>query len=450
MEQNFRARREKIFGRFKKEQVLRWMMSFTVTTSVAVTAVVVASTAEPEVSFTSVEVLGNTVYYETLVNDPDLTLESESLVLDVKSGLETFSFPLSLGITTGNFSIRYFNMEYELAIKGSQGYGKKTFATYNIISVSEPAARIMATHYTEERQAFTFTFDIFIFNPDLELLDITLFPSFAFSEPGEEGVVTEIIELPRINLEEGTNVCTLESIPTHASFVSLKIAGTKYDEEVILLDESISLPSTFSSYIHAVGFSATSLSLVAEVFAPLLFEGTATLNLYEEETLIAAREFNVPYVDAEGEYIPPIFDFENLSVNTMYTAQIEIPYMNHIRKQNEVYKSELQNVYTAPYYSYNAEHILYENEMVYITLDVVDEGSIISGAYAECFARDEYGELVPMYINSFENVSATAGESNQYECMVFYTEQNIVEIRVYINKSYNYQYENELIYIVTI
>ncbi|MGB4310560.1 MAG: hypothetical protein WBJ28_01890, partial [Bacilli bacterium] len=132
------------------------------------------------------------------------------------------------------------------------------------------------------------------------------------------------------------------------------------------------------------------------------------------------------------------------------TAQIEIPYMNHIRKQNEVYKSELQNVYTAPYYSYNAEHILYENEMVYITLDVVDEGSIISGAYAECFARDEYGELVPMYINSFENVSATAGESNQYECMVFYTEQNIVEIRVYINKSYNYQYENELIYIVTI
>lgn len=158
----------------------------------------------------------------------------------------------------------------------------------------------------------------------------------------------------------------------------------------------------------------------------------------------------MPYVDAEGEYIPPIFDFENLSVNTMYTAQIEIPYMNHIRKQNEVYKSELQNVYTAPYYSYNAEHILYENEMVYITLDVVDEGSIISGAYAECFARDEYGELVPMYINSFENVSATAGESNQYECMVFYTEQNIVEIRVYINKSYNYQYENELIYIVTI
>ncbi|MGB4310569.1 MAG: hypothetical protein WBJ28_01935 [Bacilli bacterium] len=104
------------------------MMSFTVTTSVAVTAVVVASTAEPEVSFTSVEVLGNTVYYETLVNDPDLTLESESLVLDVKSGLETFSFPLSLGITTGNFNIRYFNMEYELAIKGSQGYGKKTFA----------------------------------------------------------------------------------------------------------------------------------------------------------------------------------------------------------------------------------------------------------------------------------------------------------------------------------
>lgn len=128
MEQNFRARREKIFGRFKKEQVLRWMMSFTVTTSVAVTAVVVASTAEPEVSFTSVEVLGNTIYYETLVNDPDLTLESESLVLDVKSGLETFSFPLSLGITTGNFNIRYFNMEYELAIKGSQGYGKKTFA----------------------------------------------------------------------------------------------------------------------------------------------------------------------------------------------------------------------------------------------------------------------------------------------------------------------------------
>jgi len=110
MEQNFRARREKIFGRFKKEQVLRWMMSFTVTTSVAVTAVVVDSTAEPEVSFTSVEVLGNTVYYETLVNDPDLTLESESLVLDVKSGLETFSFPLSLGITTGNFNIRYFNI----------------------------------------------------------------------------------------------------------------------------------------------------------------------------------------------------------------------------------------------------------------------------------------------------------------------------------------------------
>ncbi|OQA78477.1 MAG: hypothetical protein BWY30_00672 [Tenericutes bacterium ADurb.Bin239] len=450
MEDNYRARREKFFGRFKKEQVLRWMMSFTVTTSVAVTAVVVATTAEPEVSFTNVEVLGNTVYYETLINDPDLTLEEESLVLDVKSGLESFSFPLSLGTSTGTFNIRYFNIDYTLAIKGSQGYGKKTFATYNVISISEPAVKIMDTSYVEDEQALTFTFAIVVFNPDLDLFDIKLFPAFGFSEPGEEGPITELIELPPIDLIEGTNICTLESLPKHASCITLKIAGTKQNEEVILLTESIDLPPTFFTYIHTVAFSMTSLSLAAEVFAPLAFHGSATLNLYQNNELIALCEFAVPYMGADGEYIPPIFDFDNLTENTAYTAQIEVPYLNNIRKKAEVYKSEIYDVYTTPYYTYNIEHILYEYEMVYITLDCVDEGNIISGAYAECFAYDEEGELVPMYITSFERVAGTGGDNNEYECMVFYMEQDIVMINVYLQKAYEYQYENELIYTINI
>ncbi len=235
-----------------------------------------------------------------------------------------------------------------------------------------------------------------------------------------------------------------------ASFVSLKIAGTKHNEEIVLLTERIVLPPTFYTYIQPVAFNMTSLSLAAEVFAPLEFVGTATLNLYKDETHIAAREFSVPYLDSNGEFMPPIFDFENLSENTMYTAQIEIPYLNNIRNQNEVYKSELHNVYTTPYYSYNVEHILYENEMVYFTLDYVDEGNIISGAFAECYAYDDNNELVLMYTTNFERIIGTAGEINEYECMIFYVEQNIVEIRVLLNKAYQYQYENELIYIVTI
>ena len=54
------------------------------------------------------------------INDPDLTLEEESVLM--LSGLE--SFPLIVRTSTGTFNIRYFNIDYTLAIKGSQGMVK--------------------------------------------------------------------------------------------------------------------------------------------------------------------------------------------------------------------------------------------------------------------------------------------------------------------------------------
>lgn len=89
-------RHEEFLQRFKKETILRWMASLTVTVVTVATVVVVTSREEPTVRFKDVSAVGNQIVYHAEVLDPGQTFVNDSLVLDIQTSLELTKFRLLL------------------------------------------------------------------------------------------------------------------------------------------------------------------------------------------------------------------------------------------------------------------------------------------------------------------------------------------------------------------
>lgn len=233
-------KKSKILERYKKEQIARFVTSFFVTATVAVGAGVIATRTEPTVKFENVAVVGKKVYYQTSVIDPDSTINPSTLSLDVKSGLEIENFPLELGVTRGSFPLRYYDLDYNLSIKGSQGFGKKTFATYTFKIKPGPSADFISIDYTSlDGQGYLFSVEVG--TDSIDLFNDSLLFSLESYNTTEEIEPIKVDEYS-IYVTEERQIFNELYVSDFANKVNLRLELEKGEIELILASREIELP----------------------------------------------------------------------------------------------------------------------------------------------------------------------------------------------------------------
>lgn len=234
-------RRHKIFEKYKKEKLLRWMMSFFVTSAVAVTVIINQDVINPIVSFDSVEVYGKEIYYSATIEDPGNTLVQDSLSLEVESGLEVFNVPLTLGQNMGKLNVRFDNLDYRLALKGSQGYGPKTFDKRTVRTNSEFLLDIVDVQVSNTLDnQYTFNVALNIINAPSDLHILLLRPGYKVNS----GTTNEITPLPDVEVNALSKEVLISGVPLTADEFIVTLMGLKeggevlYDEFMLALDSA--------------------------------------------------------------------------------------------------------------------------------------------------------------------------------------------------------------------
>jgi hypothetical protein len=114
----------------KRQEILRWLASFTVTAVVAVVAFVLPS--PPVAEFLRLETFGNAIYFETSVRDADQAILEGTLKIRLEAPLYSEERSLSPGRDSGAFSDLPPGKTYTITILADQGFGPSYLARQSL------------------------------------------------------------------------------------------------------------------------------------------------------------------------------------------------------------------------------------------------------------------------------------------------------------------------------
>lgn len=392
-------RHDKVIDRFKKETILKWMASLTVTVVVTATIVITTSKEEPIVSFNRVSAVGTTIVYDAQIVDPGLTITEESLTLRISSSLEAFTIPLKLGQNFGTQEMRYLSSEYTLSIQGSQGFGVKTFVQEVITTNLELSGAITGYQVQdgENQETLNYDVDVLIYNKDNQLSQMWLRYGYIETSWHEQsGEAPSFFET--INLTSPSQQVELLNIPNYNYTVILYLEGLNLAQETIVLDHlKFTTPPYIdgSFYIQDIGFDFVALNYF--ISTTNLDEQSAIIELYHESKLIdwsildlTAQEIQPYYLEEQSFVV-----FDHLMAVTDYTLKMTTSYRN----QAGVMETQLlyEEVFSTTAFYEVAASVDVTQQEVNINLVITDSAQMINQL---TFTVYEPTEDYPLYLDS--------------------------------------------------
>jgi len=372
--------RKKFFDRHKKEHLLRWMTSFFTTTAVVATAVIVVNERgdDPVIRFNNVALHGDTIYYETEVNDPDNVIVKDSLILDVESGLEKKSIPLSAQNFNGFFPIRYPDLEYRLAIKGSAGFGQQTFARYVVKGESEEqyeevSAYIFDLNYEEQPDYYVISGIVQVVNPGDLYSDFRLVSKYTTKEKDNTGQPI-VVPLEDVLLTQEFNFFTLEPIAFSVENIFFSVFGTKDGVEEEITTREVAAPAMLFITSNLETFTNTTLTYRLGIDGEVVSDFNGTMSLLKDGVEVATLPFEYSSDPMHAQNIT----FENLEEDMTYTPRLNYSYFDPFSGTIRDFVKEGHDAVTAPHYEIITTHYDSGGESVIANIDVLDEANVLS------------------------------------------------------------------------
>lgn len=376
-------RRNNFWERNKKETVLRWMATFTVTVAAAATIIVMETKEQPQAIFNNVSAVGSRIIYDLEILDPAISLETNSLNLYINSSLEAFKVPLSLGQNQGSQEMRYLSSEYTLSIKGSLGFGEKTLAKQTITSNLNLSGSILSHTLLSDKddQNLDYRVDVLIYNKDQMLnsmwLRYGLVESFS-----HQGGPLEPYNFEKIVLTSLEQSVVIPQVPNYNYTIFMYLEGSDANDNVYLLDAKKIMTPTFldgSLFIHDVGDDFVEFSYF--LLLDSLPNQTATIKLYDGQSLMVSSDIDL--ASAEHSEEPPLYQeeqtiiFNSLTSDKEYRLLLTTSYedLNEgVTITKDLYSETFR---TAPKYEVNAKLSAGGNGLT-LDLMIIDENNILS------------------------------------------------------------------------
>jgi hypothetical protein len=222
---------EKQKKRSRMEILKSWMSSFAVTVSVVVVAVVLIPKSA-SATLTRVEPFANEVFYQVEVTDSDNAIASGSLMVVLENQLEEIKTSLDLGVTSGYFSELKANTTYDLCIKADKGFGLETLDSVTFKTKSRVGGAFRAETLVSSPEEWNLTYEVGVFLSDPEAEFQAIVCRYGILYLGEE----EPTQYETVELDLSQTSLILPMIPNGNVQVVLILEGTRWDDEVVVLD----------------------------------------------------------------------------------------------------------------------------------------------------------------------------------------------------------------------
>ncbi|MDD4988122.1 MAG: hypothetical protein PHS68_04450 [Candidatus Izemoplasmatales bacterium] len=376
---------EKQKQKSRLEFLRSWMSSFAVTISVVVIMVVVVPKS-PVATLTRVEAYANEVFYQVEVTDQDNAILPGTLKAVLENQLEQVETSLDCGSTTASFANLKANTMYQIAIMADKGFGLEKLASTQFKTESRVGGAIRSHTLISSTEEWELEYDIglFIHDPESEFQEIRLLYGVIY--PSEtEPVVMESLVINAVDTQ-----VILAQIPNYNVGVKLILEGSRWDNEVVILDEL-----TFYTPFHletSFDLSRIDAKSLACYFYPDSSSGSDSqyqIVLKRSERIIQTREVEVVALEQTHSDSQTI-EFTGLTPDTDYTLELTASYTNPqtLIKQNILLS--ILSVHTLPDFTYRVSII--ETLTIYeVTITLNDPAhNFQQGFYLVSAIEEEY------------------------------------------------------------
>ena len=434
-------RHDLFLQRFKKETILRWMASLTVTVVTAATVVVVTSREKPIVRFTDVSAVGNQIVYHAEVLDPGQTLVTDSLVLDIRTSLEAYQIPISTGQISGTQAMRYLSSEYTLSIKGSQGFGQKTFATEKVTSNLELSGAITDYRLLSSIEGFNYEVDVLIYNKDQILQTMWLHYGYSESYMYEVSQEPYISYLEDIMITSEQVTIPLATIPTYSSAVYLYLQGsdgvTTYDLGSLIINN----PLIVEPYLSISDLSFDYVDLFPSIFPYDIPNLSGKIEVYDGATLFKSIDvtFSSPHQNSGEE---PVFEDTTVRVGPLqsnhdYRAILKVRYLDEASGNMMDKASEELLFTTAPFFQMMVQ-VMPMGPDFNVNVNVNDPDNVISSLQYTLYEITGPGQEAYLTSGSFNEPQP--GPMRTYSTTITKSNPNPIRMEIYASKTIHSNY----------
>ncbi len=434
-------RHDEFLQRFKKETILRWMASLTVTVVTVATVVVVTAREEPTVRFTDVSAVGNQIVYHAEVLDPGQTLVTDSLVLDIQTSLEAYQIPIATGQINGTQEMRYLSSEYTLSIKGSQGFGQKTFATEKVTSNLELSGAITDYRLLSMVEGFNYEVDVLIYNKDQILQTMWLHYGYSQSYMYEVSQEPYISYLEDILITSEQVTIALGSIPTYSSNVYIYLQGsdgtTTYDLGSLIINN----PLIVEPYLSISDLSFDYVDLFPSIFPYDIPNLSGQIEVYDGANLFKSIDvtFASPQQTSGGE---PMFEDTTVRVGSLqssheYRAILKVRYLDEA-SGNMLNKSSEELIFTtAPLFQIMVQ-VMPMGPDVNVNVNVDDPDYVITSLQYTLYEMTGPGQEIYLTSGSFNEPQP--GPMRTYSTTITKANPNPIRMEIYASKTIHSNY----------
>lgn len=437
----------------RSQMLSKLISSFTVTTVVAVAAVVVVTNSpKPTADFLSLSAVGNTIVYRVQVLDPELAISNDSLKMYVESPYEQYVTPISVGTTYGTHEMAHANSEYTFYVKASLGYGEETLAKSTVKSSNALSAAVvnfvidpeldLQTHPETLRYLVTTAYS----DPLETLSGIYLEYGYYYTYASEssqsqpmnaqnDAVPDNFTDIPLSSPNQET---WIEGIPNYNYTVVLRIVADLNDASRVVLDElEFNTPFTIDAYAYISDIGYDYVDFVMYQQANFGFDITFSLSLYKDDVLLETDEFvNDSSSSGIGDMISSMLkaSFANLAASTNYSAELSVKYVDPYTFESRNFVAETIPFMTLPTYQYFVTAV--DNiSSIDVTITVNDPNNVLQSLYYEVLAT--IGG-VEQYLSYGPLESLAQGEANRvyFASIAKPTDVESFKINIYCTKMF--------------
>jgi hypothetical protein len=374
--------------------------SFAVTVCAVVIAVAVIPSS-PKAEILGLSIFENQIVYQVEITDEDNALRLDTLKIVLENQMESYEYPLSLGINVGIFEDLSPGTPYKLSVVGSKGFGEERLTTKKVTTENNPGGAIVSYEIIDQSE-FDFTYEarIVVNGLNEQFKEVNLYVGYAFpDEPIDQYKI--------ISINGNDQLVTLDQIPNYHTIVNLYLEAITQDDEIIILDE-LQFYTPFdiltSIYLESVTKSSMSFQIYPDSY---LNDVTYSCAIYLDDRLIQSKDIVLDenYMHYDGINI----NFSNLRIDTSYQVKLTAQYHNPQTLRYE--KKVLYDETISTLGTYTITYDIVETANTFeVTIDVSDPHHYFQVPYYTVY--DVSGEF-PIYIDGM-NMGFTPLDTHKY------------------------------------
>lgn len=380
--------RDKQFKEQVKRQFLsRWISSFMITTAIVIVTIIqpiILSMTPALASFTEVNVIGDVISYQLSVSDPDQTLTTDTLVLEISNPFETLEEPLVIGATRGTFTMNYPRYDYHLAIKASKGFGLETLDEQVVkANLDELSGAIINVHLDETLDPLTsfelsYRVHVLYSDPRHEIDSISLWWGVLYREQladNPDAVPDTWTEAPILAEDSGLWLTGIynENVTVVMKLVAIDDGG----QERVLDTDRFMTPLHINASVYISDVTPTSALASIYVDHHLPIDIDFTLDLLKDGTVVNTQDMIIPTNGEVQQYEGFEVWYNNLSPHSIYQIILYGDYIDPLTNVPIHQNLSHQTFILSPPYSIDGV-ILEENDGYHVTITITDVNQVLS------------------------------------------------------------------------